>query len=223
MLKSFKELIAFDTSSYEQKKPTFKNKKPLPESKWLSYIEWAVVLRLLYDNGAEKVRYGTLLNSTEYPAVFDSNGENPFVSVWVEIDDERYAIEYPVLGINTYTKKAGSLNIHTAQQRAFVKCVAINTGLGLSLWIKDEAFMADQLKEDTTSNAASNDAKKRFLNAFNRLLGVYQEHAVIHGLLGTTKEGFEKLMGAGVVSEIDAQLERMNALLANPESFKSAN
>ena len=60
--------------------------------------------------------------------------------MWVEIDGEKYELTYPVInGINVVdTNAMTQLKVHIAQQRAFVKCVAVNTGLGLSLWEKED-------------------------------------------------------------------------------------
>ncbi len=143
MLKKFKELYALDIKSEVKKKPTFykgadgklvKN----PDSKSLDYLEWATVITLLYDNGAEDVQFGCNKNSEGYPAFYNKNS-NPFVSVWVHIDDITYTIDYPVIDGNKVDKDPNQMTIHKAQQRAFVKCVAINTGLGLKLWQKEES------------------------------------------------------------------------------------
>ena len=39
-------------------------------------------------------------------------------------------------------------DVHNATQRAFVKCVAVNWGLGLSLWQKEERTKPDRSAED---------------------------------------------------------------------------
>jgi hypothetical protein len=142
-LKDFKELYKVNIKADIKKKPTFfKNDagklQKNPENKWLDYLEWATVITLLYDNGAESVTFGCLKNSDGYPAFFVER-KNPFVSIWVKIDDKRYEIEYPVIDGNKVDDVPNQMTIHKAQQRAFVKCVAINTGLGLKLWQKEES------------------------------------------------------------------------------------
>lgn len=143
MLKPFKELYKADIKSEVKKKPTFSKAadgklQRNPESKWLDYLEWATILTLLYENGAESVTFGCLKNSQGYPA-FYYDGKNPFVSIWVNIDEKHYEIDYPVIDGNKVEDAPNQMTLHKAQQRAFVKCVAINTGLGLKLWQKEES------------------------------------------------------------------------------------
>jgi hypothetical protein len=144
MLKNFKELYALDIKSDVKKKPTFykdntgKLQQNKPE-KSLDYLEWATVITLLYDNGAQSVQFGCIKNNEGYPAFYNKDS-NPFVTVWVNIDDKKYSIDYPVIDGNKVDKDPNQMTIHKAQQRAFVKCVAINTGLGLKLWQKEESI-----------------------------------------------------------------------------------
>lgn len=150
MLKSFKELYKLDISSQVKKKPTFykdSNGKLQKNSqdKWLDYLEWATVITLLYENGAEKVLFGSFGNDNAYPAFYHQSS-NPFVKVWVTIDDNQFELFYPVIDGNKVESNPNQMIIHKAQQRAFVKCVAINTGLGLKLWQKEESTF-DELGE----------------------------------------------------------------------------
>jgi len=143
-LKPFKELYKLDIKSDVKKKPTFNKNHTTgkleknPDSKALDYLEWATVLTMLYANGAESVKFGCNKNSEGYPA-FYMDGKNPFVSVWVEIDGYKFELEYPVIDGNRVEDFPNQLTLHKAQQRGFVKCVAINTGLGLKLWQKEES------------------------------------------------------------------------------------
>ena len=61
------------------------------------------------------------------------------VRIKVTIDDKVYPFSYPVMnGINPVRDNLMNQNaVHKAQMRAFVKCVAINTGLGFNLWMDD--------------------------------------------------------------------------------------
>jgi hypothetical protein len=61
------------------------------------------------------------------------------VRVEVTIDGKKYSLSYPVMnGINPVRDNLMNQNaVHKAQMRAFVKCVAINTGLGFKLWLDD--------------------------------------------------------------------------------------
>lgn len=146
-LKKFKDLYNLDLKDYIQKKPTFKRVegKLVKTNKniWLDYIEWSMVLFLLYENGAEKVIPEFEVDNNGYPAFFDSNKKNPFVKIKLTIDDKVYYYHYPVINGNKVSDNPNQMEIHNAQQRCLVKCVAVNTGLGLKLWQKDEKNFDD--------------------------------------------------------------------------------
>lgn len=142
MLKSWNDMRKLDISQYVKKRDG------------ADYLPWADCLKLLYDNGAEKVKIipqtaengSSLFMSDQVFA--DKNGDTNRcyeVMVAVEIDENRYLISYPVLnGINAVRDKLMNQNaVHKAQMRAFVKCVAINTGLGFDLWRDDSDIEGD--------------------------------------------------------------------------------
>ena len=142
-MKSFKECLEIDLSDYVQKKPTFfkdKNTGKLiktDESKWLDYIEWAVLLKLLYTEcEAEKVFFTSEID-TEKPNT---------LLIRMEIDGNKYETTYPIINGNTIVSNPNQMDIHRAELRGFVKCVAINTGLGLSMWMKDEQQNGETIK-----------------------------------------------------------------------------
>ena len=142
MLKSWNEMRSLDISKYVKKRDG------------ADYLPWAECLKLLYENGAEKVKIvpqttdnGSSLFMSDQ--VFtDKNGNTNRcyeVLVGVEIDENRYLISYPVMnGINPVRDNLMNQNaVHKAQMRAFVKCVAINTGLGFDLWRDDSDIEND--------------------------------------------------------------------------------
>ena len=136
MLKSWKEMCDLDISKYVKQRDK------------ADYLPWSSCLKLLYENGAERVAIRTLT---------DANGSSLFMSdqvfkdkndktnrcyevrVEVVIDGHDYSLSYPVMnGINPVRDELMNQNaVHKAQMRAFVKCVAINTGLGFNLWLDD--------------------------------------------------------------------------------------
>lgn len=140
-IKPFSELIGLDLSSTVSKKPVFKKNKQGGYDKVgeLDYLNWADCLSLLYQNGAEKVLFGNVRSGEDHP-MFLINGGTPFVRVYVEVDGDRRELDFPVIdGSNDISmEKLKQSDIHNATQRAFVKCVAINWGLGLSLWQKED-------------------------------------------------------------------------------------
>lgn len=150
MLKKFNELSKMDLAGFVSKKPVYKKDKTTGQYKQvgeLDYLNWADCLSLLHENGAEKVTYGNVRSREDHP-VFLLSGAIPFVRVFVEVDGDRRELDYPVIdGSNNITMdKLSQGDVHNASQRAFVKCVAINWGLGLSLWQKEEKELAKEQK-----------------------------------------------------------------------------
>ena len=150
MLKSWNEMRQVDISKYVKQRDK------------ADYLPWAECLKLLYENGAEKVKIipqttdnGSSLFMSDQ--IFtDKNGNTNRcyeVMVAVEIDENRYLISYPVMnGINPVLDNRMTQNaVHKAQMRAFVKCVAINTGLGFDLWRDDSDIENDA--EDLTKHS----------------------------------------------------------------------
>ena len=152
-IKGFKELYALDLGNRVSKKPVFKydkaQGKTVKTGQELDYISWPDCLVLLYENGAEKVQYGNITNA-EGHSLFLSNGALPEVRVFVEIDGERRELSYPVIdGTKDISmEKIVQSDVHNATQRAFVKCVAVYWGLGLSLWQKEETAKPSRPVDD---------------------------------------------------------------------------
>ena len=142
MIKPFTELSHMDLSGYVSKKPVFKRNKTTgayDKVGELDYLNWADCLDLLHANGAERVTFGNVRSKEDHP-VFLLSGGTPFVRVYVEIDGDRRELDYPVIdgSANIAMDKLTQGDVHNASQRAFVKAVAINWGLGLSLWQREE-------------------------------------------------------------------------------------
>ena len=136
MLKSWKEMCELDISKYVKQRDK------------ADYLPWSTCLKLLYENGAERVAIRTLtdVNGSSLfmsEQVFKDKNDNTNrcyeVRVEVVIDGHDYSLSYPVMnGINPVRDNLMNQNaVHKAQMRAFVKCVAINTGLGFNLWLDD--------------------------------------------------------------------------------------
>lgn len=140
-IKPFPELVDLDLSNHVSKKPVFKKNKAGGYEKVgeLDYLNWADCLMLLYQNGAEKVLFGNVRSGADHP-LFLVNGTAPFVRVYVEVDGDRRELDFPVIdGSNDISmEKLKQSDIHNATQRGFVKCVAINWGLGLSFWQRED-------------------------------------------------------------------------------------
>ena len=142
MLKTFAEMRKIDVRPFcKVKKGKDENGKAID----LAYLPWAKCMDLLHEHGAESVGYKGIKNEANGTYLFehyrtqDKNGRQCgcyFVSVEVKIDDKTYTLDYPLMNgsLVVYDDTLNQLRISNAHARAFVKCVAINTGLGFELW-----------------------------------------------------------------------------------------
>lgn len=144
MLKPYNELVKIDVTPYCQYRQ-MKNESGKMIN--IPYLNWAMCKELLHQHGAEKVYYEPLYNNGGHslflsPEKFIDKYGNANqcyeVKVKTVIDDNEYTINYPVLsGVIPMTDKTiNQIRVASAQARAFVKCVAIHTGLGFNLWVK---------------------------------------------------------------------------------------
>lgn len=137
MLKSFAELRKIDVSKYAKDRDGFK------------YLPWARAIALLYENGAEKVRYevvkdanGCSLHHSDLTFTDKNSKSNRCYEVVVRltIDQDTYEETYPVMnGVSPIKDDLMSQQrVRTSVARALVKCIATNTGLGFDLWLDGE-------------------------------------------------------------------------------------
>lgn len=179
MLKSWNEMRSLDISKYVKQRDK------------ADYLPWASCLKLLYENGAEKVTIRTLtdvngssLFMSDQTFTDKNGGTNRCYEVRLEviIDGSNYTFNYPVMnGINPVRDNLMNQNaVHKAQMRAFVKCVAINTGLGFDLWLDDS-----DIENDT------DDLSKHSLWAIKERCQIAYTNAIKKGM--STKEIAEKL------------------------------
>jgi hypothetical protein len=139
MIKSFAELSKVEVPI--TKKPTFtynKMRKELEKSGDVDTLSWVDCLTCLYDNGAEKVIFENILNENG-GLLFKDDNNAITIKVFVEIDGDRREIFYPLMDgtKDVSVEKLTQSDIYNAKQRAFVKCVAVNWGLGIYLWKKE--------------------------------------------------------------------------------------
>lgn len=137
-LKSYEEMRKIDVTPYCE------------ERDGMMYLNWAKCIDLLHEHGAKEVRFepipdektGNSLRMTD--TVFtDKNGITNRcyeTRIRVVIDDREYEMQSPVMN-GTNPVKDNSMSqqrVWNSMCRSFVKCVAINTGLGFNLWLKEE-------------------------------------------------------------------------------------
>ncbi len=114
----------------------------------LYYLNWAKCVDLLHENGAGMVYYVPLRDENGSFVFTSKDVQNKdgracgcyFVAVEIHIDDLVFRMDMPLMnGSNVvYNDTLNQLRISNAHARAFVKGVAIRTGLGFGLWIKDD-------------------------------------------------------------------------------------
>ena len=145
MLKSFLAMRDVDVTEYCELRD---GKDDKGRAIKIPYLPWDQCLVLLYLNGAERVRYRALQapdGSYLFCGVPHKNdkgreGACYFVTVEVDIDGDVNTMPFPVMNGTAvvYNETLNQLRVSNAIQRAFVKCVAVNTGLGIKLWEKDD-------------------------------------------------------------------------------------
>lgn len=214
-LKPFKELFNVDISSETVARPVKRNSKIT-----LDYLEWANCIKLLYEHGAEKVSYGMLKNEKGYPCFYNHNGESPFVTIWVDIDGERFEEDYPIINGMYPVANPTQLDINKAKQRGFVKAIAINTGLGLSLWIKEEQTINGnpELQQESSNNemqTLNNQLTTLFAQALQKLGNAEKVYSTIH----SDKKEMMKLYRSNDHGEKKIIIEQLKVII-NGQSTK---
>lgn len=115
----------------------------------IDYLNWAKCVDLLHEHGAEVVYFEPVAVANGSSLIMsdltfaDKNGVANRcyeTKIKVVIDDKTYYMQTPVTN-GSNPVKDNSMNqqrVWNSMCRAFVKCVAINTGLGFDLWVQEE-------------------------------------------------------------------------------------
>lgn len=217
MIPTFLELYKKDITEHVKKR--FHTKK-LPSGEYIKddakppmeYLEWSRVLVMLYELGATSVAYGNDYNPDGHPVFLSKSGAAPFVKVWVRIDENTFYISHPVLNGMYLGYADNQLHIHTASQRAFVKCVAINTGLGLSLWEKEEEkTIMDE--SEVESKDANNELNLKLLKVFNSAIRKLGSDTEVHTQLSTNKKFFRDMLKGDNIVQKQEYIDKITELL----------
>ncbi|MBR6603536.1 MAG: DUF1071 domain-containing protein [Clostridia bacterium] len=145
------------------------------------YLNWAVCKKLLHENGAEKVFFEPCVNSNGSSlfmtdkVFIDKNGVANScyeVRVKITIDDLIFEAQFPLMN-GSNPVKDNSLTqqrLWNAQTRAFVKGVAMMTGLGFNLWIDEEhANEKEQRQEEDLTAHSIFAIQKRVQEAYSKV------------------------------------------------------
>lgn len=192
--KSFSEMMKIDVRPYcDMREAKDDRGKPIQ----VPYLNWAMCKKLLHDNGAETVLFTPCVNA---------NGSSLFMSdqvftdsrditnrcyevrVRVQIDDKFYEGQYPLMNGSNPVKDNSMTQqrLWNAQTRAFVKTVAMVTGLGFSLWCEGKDDELIDAEEDLSKHSLRA-VRERFMQEYTDVLKRYRlSNAEIAERLGMT-------------------------------------
>lgn len=137
-LKSWEEMRKIDVTPYCQ------------ERDGMTYLNWAKCIDLLHGNGAKKVYWvpipdegtGSSLRMVSKDFIDSKGNTNRCYEtrIKVVIDENEYEMQSPVMNGSNPVKdnSMSQQRVWNSMCRSFVKCVAIHTGLGFNLWLKEE-------------------------------------------------------------------------------------
>ena len=168
MIKSYDEMRKIDVQPYCEDRDGF------------SYLNWAKCIDLLHQNGAQKVYWYPVVDEktgsslrmveTEFKDTKGNTNRCYETRIHVVIDDIEEEFQAPVMnGVNPVKDNSTSqLRVWNSMCRSFVKAVAILTGLGFDLWLKEETggsmklgFKPEEAKPDEASLKALKDMCKK--------------------------------------------------------------
>ena len=168
MIKSYDEMRKIDVQPYCEDRDGF------------SYLNWAKCIDLLHQNGAQKVYWYPVVDEktgsslrmveTEFKDTKGNTNRCYETRIHVVIDDIEEEFQAPVMnGVNPVKDNSMSqLRVWNSMCRSFVKAVAILTGLGFDLWLKEETggsmklgFKPEEAKPDEASLKALKDMCKK--------------------------------------------------------------
>ena len=207
MLKSWNEMRGLDISKYVKQRDK------------ADYLPWASCLKLLYENGAKKVSFRPLMNEagsslfmSDQVFTDKNGGTNRCYEVRVEvvIDGDSFWISYPVMnGINPVRDNLMNQNaVHKAQMRAFVKAVAINTGLGFDLWLDDSDI--EESGEDLSKHSIYA-IRERMQQQYTKLVKRGLSTSEIAKMMGTSEQTVQYYLN-GIFDEINRFEKALGAL-----------
>lgn len=213
-LKPYRELVKVDVlpfCEYREAKDDKGKKIQVP------YLNWAKCVELLHENGAEVVYY-TPLRGPDGSYLFGSrevanrDGRKTgcyFVSVEIHIDDLVFVMDMPLMNgsLVVYDDTLNQLRIANCHARAFVKGVAIRTGLGFGLWSTEKD--ADAPTDDLSQHSIY--AIKQRVEQF--ITGKLQSGMAMDDLLaglGMSQKEFNRVMAVfGTIGELENRLRAL--------------
>lgn len=184
------------------------------------YLNWAKCKELLHQNGAENVYFEPCTNANGSSLfmsdqVFtDSKGNTNRcyeVRVKIVIDDLEFEAQYPLMN-GSNPVKDNSLTqqrVWNAQTRAFVKGVAMRTGLGFGLWLDDMDDKPDGEEDLSKHNIYA--IRERMQQVYTRLVKRGLSTSEIAKMMGTSEQTVQYYLN-GIFDEINRFEKAMSAL-----------
>lgn len=187
MLKPWKELREIDVAPFCDTRDN------------MLYLNWAKCVDLLHQNGAEQVYFEPLVNERGSSLFMtdqvytDSKGNANRcyeIGVIVHVDDNTWEFRSPLMNGSNPVKdnSMSQQRIWNAQTRAFVKCIAIHTGLGFNLWVKDEIKEEKDIIDDDLTKHDLFKIKERMQETYTKLIKAGLTPKDIAGKLNKTED-----------------------------------
>ena len=216
-IKSYAEMRKIDVLPYCDQREAKDDKG---RSIKVPYLNWAKCKELLHQNGAEVVYFEPCVNANGSSLfmsdqVFtDSKGNTNRcyeVRVKVVIDDLIFEAQYPLMN-GSNPVKDNSLTqqrLWNAQTRAFVKGVAMRTGLGFGLWLDD---MDDKdVGEEDLSKHNIYAVRERMQQQYTKLVKRGLSTGEIAKMMGTSEQTVQYYLN-GIFDEINRFEKALSAL-----------
>ena len=217
MIKSYAEMRKVDVLPFCDQREAKDDKG---RSIKVPYLNWAKCKELLHQNGAEVVYFEPCVNANGSSLfmsdqVFtDSKGNTNRcyeVRVKVVIDELIFEAQYPLMN-GSNPVKDNSLTqqrLWNAQTRAFVKGVAVRTGLGFGLWLDDMDSREDGEEDLSKHNIYA--IRERMQQTYTKLVKRGLSTSEIAKMMGTSEQTVQYYLN-GIFDEINRFEKAMSAL-----------
>lgn len=213
-LKPYSELVKIDVSQHcKHRAAKDENNKKIE----VPYLPWPRCKRLLHENGAESVYFTPLADQSGSfvwcsKEVSNKDGRRTgcyFVKVEIHIDDKIFTMDMPLMNgsIVVYEDTLNQLRIANCHARAFVKGVAIHTGLGFSLW--DDDNDTDPAEDDLSGHNIFA-IKQRVEQLITAKLQNGLDMDDLYSVLGYSKKQFAIIVSSfGAIADLENKLKEI--------------
>lgn len=213
MLKPYAELRKVDVSPFCELRDAKDDKG---KNIQVPYLNWAKCKELLHEHGAEKVFFEPCVGANGSSLIMsdqvfiDKNGVSNRcyeVRVKITIDTEEFEAQFPLMNGSNPVKDNSMTQqrVWNAQTRAFVKGVAMHTGLGFDLWLDDYESVP---QEDDLSKHSLDAIKLRMQQLYTSKL---QKHMSVKDIADALNMSEDEVK---VIFTYPDQLKRFEAALA---------